>query len=424
MAEMERKQEATKAPVAATTEDSETPAANDSAELLTDSVTQVHCNSDTASGAIEHSLMGRGDSSPESLQTSNITIPKAAALTGTTLAHPVVTSSFPACLAETASVGVASSDTDTVRRQVDHASLMNGGSIFVSAPSMPASSTQSGTDARVITGHEYAQSVERWLWQQYWWMQMQQMNWMTWMYVTTQMAAAASCLPPTSTSTAQAQTTMMRDNGAALGVPPIPGVVPPQGVDQQPQQPGGRECKIPSLSRRLAAEFLDFLLVFSVKLIVSIIAVDNGLNLFQTVPATDVETLLTMAWDPSIALSITSELVIMEVINRVFICIFESVCISSLGATPGKRMMGIRVIACEELVEMPGNRIRILPAGNIGFGNSLIRAAVKNFSLAFFFPVCLTVFFFPHNRTGYDVLSSSIVVELPEDDIWAMRLRR
>jgi len=46
-------------------------------------------------------------------------------------------------------------------------------------------------------------------------------------------------------------------------------------------------------------------------------------SLFQSVPATDVETLLTMNWDPNVALSITSELVVMEVINRIFICIFE-----------------------------------------------------------------------------------------------------
>jgi len=43
-------------------------------------------------------------------------------------------------------------------------------------------------------------------------------------------------------------------------------------------------------------------------------------SLFQTA---DVETLLTMNWDPNLALSITSELVVMEVINRIFICIFE-----------------------------------------------------------------------------------------------------
>jgi len=36
-----------------------------------------------------------------------------------------------------------------------------------------------------------------------------------------------------------------------------------------------------------------------------------------------------------------------------------------VGATPGKRMLGIRVVACNELVDLPGSRIRILPAGNI-----------------------------------------------------------
>jgi len=30
-----------------------------------------------------------------------------------------------------------------------------------------------------------------------------------------------------------------------------------------------------------------------------------------------------MNWDPNLALSITSELVVMEVINRIFICVFE-----------------------------------------------------------------------------------------------------
>ena len=38
----------------------------------------------------------------------------------------------------------------------------------------------------------------------------------------------------------------------------------------------GRECRIPSLSRRVTAEFIDFLLVFSVKLVMSIIAVEYG----------------------------------------------------------------------------------------------------------------------------------------------------
>lgn len=286
----------------------------------------------------------------------------------------------------------------------------------------PHCGTASPSRPQTMTVREYAQSVEQWFYQQYWWTQ--QMNWMTWMYITAPMMAAASCMPsvpgmpPAPTST-----------GAPVSGPPArqAGAVPQPDIPQ-PQRTGGRECKIPTLSRRVAAEFLDFLLVFSVKLMVSIIAVDNGFNpgdsLFQTLPTGDVETLWTINWDANVALNITSELVLIEVINRTFICIFEAVCIAYLAATPGKRLMGIRVISCNELSELPGNRTRILPGGKVGLWNSLLRAAIKNFSLAFFFPVCLTVFFFPHNRTGYDVLSSSIVVELPEDDIWAIQRRR
>ena len=31
-------------------------------------------------------------------------------------------------------------------------------------------------------------------------------------------------------------------------------------------------------------------------------------------------------------------------------------------------MLGIRVIACDELIDLPGNRIHVRPAGNIGLG--------------------------------------------------------
>jgi len=31
-------------------------------------------------------------------------------------------------------------------------------------------------------------------------------------------------------------------------------------------------------------------------------------------------------------------------------------------------MLGIRVIACNDLIDLPANRVRILPAGNIDLG--------------------------------------------------------
>lgn len=48
--------------------------------------------------------------------------------------------------------------------------------------------------------------------------------------------------------------------------------------------------------------------------------------------------------------------------------------------------------------------------------SAFIRSVIKNFSMAFFFPVCLTVFFFQHNRAAYDVISNCAVVEPLHED--------
>lgn len=42
---------------------------------------------------------------------------------------------------------------------------------------------------------------------------------------------------------------------------------------------------------------------------------------------------------------------------------------------------------------------------------AVIRSVVKNFSLTFLFPICFTLFSFQHNRTVYDIIAGSIVVE-------------
>ena len=41
---------------------------------------------------------------------------------------------------------------------------------------------------------------------------------------------------------------------------------------------------------------------------------------------------------------------------------------------------------------------------------SFLRALLKNFSMTFLFPVFLTVLFFEHSRTAYDVIANSTVV--------------
>lgn len=80
--------------------------------------------------------------------------------------------------------------------------------------------------------------------------------------------------------------------------------------------------------------------------------------------------------------------------------------------------MNIRVIHAEAIVPPPGNQaaadvqyVLVAPAGYLTFPRAFFRSAVKNFSLAFFFPLCFTLFHFDYSRTLYDMMGKSLVIE-------------
>ena len=37
------------------------------------------------------------------------------------------------------------------------------------------------------------------------------------------------------------------------------------------------------------------------------------------------------------------------------------------GATPGKRLLGLRVVSCNEIVRIDGNKVAVHPANNMTF---------------------------------------------------------
>ncbi|KAK2165166.1 hypothetical protein LSH36_54g09032 [Paralvinella palmiformis] len=128
--------------------------------------------------------------------------------------------------------------------------------------------------------------------------------------------------------------------------------------------------KIPPLWKRVAAEFLDFFLLFITKLVVTIFFVEYvGL---VDLHHYDFEYLMTTDMDYNTAFTMTSELVAMEIVNRVFICIFETLCLRKGlggtvgGTTPGKRILGLKVISCREVSSLLGRKVLVIPAGNIG----------------------------------------------------------
>jgi len=87
------------------------------------------------------------------------------------------------------------------------------------------------------------------------------------------------------------------------------------------------------------------------------------------------------------------------------------------GATPGKLVMGIRVVLCTKVTHMEGRPVDVVtvyPGTDLGFGWAFARAFAKSMILALLFPVCFVLFFFRHNRTGYDIMCRTIVVEDPQ----------
>ena len=118
--------------------------------------------------------------------------------------------------------------------------------------------------------------------------------------------------------------------------------------------------KIASVWKRCVAEFIDFLALFVLKLIVTFVAVDTFelIDLEEFMSRYD-SSLVTLAagkeLDMAAALDLTSDIVFLEMIHRLVVCVFEAVCTyrgtvgSPGGATPGKLVMGLRIFRCDRV---------------------------------------------------------------------------
>ncbi|XP_074656950.1 uncharacterized protein LOC141910129 isoform X3 [Tubulanus polymorphus] len=180
----------------------------------------------------------------------------------------------------------------------------------------------------------------------------------------------------------------------------------------------GTVYRIPPIWKRVVAEFIDFILLLLIKVGVTCVLVDITGSISELHPLNiDLDRILaTGEIDYEQMIALTTEVVVMETVNRVFISIFEAMCLRHGvnmvgGSTPGKRLMGLCVVSCIDVQELGESTIRVIPAENIGFWNALVRSVIKNFSLAFLFPLCLTAIAFQHGRAVYDILANSVVVE-------------
>jgi len=188
----------------------------------------------------------------------------------------------------------------------------------------------------------------------------------------------------------------------------------------QPPGTDGYEYRIPPIWKRLAAEFIDSSMLFLLKFSITFMAID----VFDFIDIDDLDLLQTnLRIDYKMAVEMTYGILILEIIHRVIVCIFEAFWLQHGaygligGATPGKYIMGLRVVQCRNItpVERPNepDMVLVSPGTDLGLSLALGRSMVKNLVLAFIFPICFSMFFFRFNRTGYDLICHSLVIEDP-----------
>lgn len=95
------------------------------------------------------------------------------------------------------------------------------------------------------------------------------------------------------------------------------------------------------------------------------------------------------------------------------------------GATPGKKIMRLRVLYVEAVLSRPRALpiyyvfriqretiwVKLYPGESPTLLRSFIRTVAKNLVITLFFPICIILIMLRNNRTSYDIISKTIVVD-------------
>uniref|UniRef100_A0A2M4BTA2 Putative conserved plasma membrane protein n=1 Tax=Anopheles marajoara TaxID=58244 RepID=A0A2M4BTA2_9DIPT len=232
-------------------------------------------------------------------------------------------------------------------------------------------------------------------------------------------AAAAAAAAAANNSSAAGQTAGANRTGRTDLLDPAR---PDAGINRH----GGFEYVIAPLWKRFAAEAIDIAIIFLLKIMTTLAFIDAfDIDLFYM----DLDAIRnSFEEDYTELLSFTSELIFLEIVIKIAVCIYEAAWTAHVqvipgSATPGKMLMGLRIVHAESVVvlepqPLPGLlnnqiplRALLYPATPPSFGRAFARAVVKNVVIAFFFPMCLLLLCFRHNRSIYDVMTKTVVVE-------------
>ncbi|XP_036205327.1 protein FAM8A1 [Myotis myotis] len=198
---------------------------------------------------------------------------------------------------------------------------------------------------------------------------------------------------------------------AAVRATPVTraGSAAPSRTPSETGRQAGREYVIPSLAHRFMAEMVDFFILFFIKatIVLSIMHLSGIKDISKFAMHYIIEEI-----DEDTSMEDLQKMMVVALIYRLLVCFYEIICIwGAGGATPGKFLLGLRVVTCDTSVLIAPSRVLVIPSSNVSITTSTIRALIKNFSIASFFPAFITLLFFQHNRTAYDIVAGTIVVK-------------
>ncbi|XP_066481257.1 protein FAM8A1 [Tiliqua scincoides] len=280
-------------------------------------------------------------------------------------------------------------------------------------------------DSKALSAGEYSRRVHQWLWDSY----CGYLSWQSGLAALMAGAAAASAsaaVPPPAAyyynspfcyllaapegapAPARATTAWQPPRGRLAPPAPHAGAGAAPSL-REPGRQAGREYAIPSLAHRFVAEMVDFFILFFIKAIIvlSIMHLSGIKDISKFAMHYIIEEI-----DEDTSMEDLQKMMIVALVYRLLVCFYEIICIwGAGGATPGKFLLGLRVVTCDTSVLIAPSRVLVIPSSNVSMTTSTIRALIKNFSIASFFPAFITLLFFQHNRTAYDIVAGTIVVK-------------
>ncbi|EPQ11935.1 Protein FAM8A1, partial [Myotis brandtii] len=125
----------------------------------------------------------------------------------------------------------------------------------------------------------------------------------------------------------------------------------------------GREYVIPSLAHRFMAEMVDFFILFFIKatIVLSIMHLSGIKDISKFAMHYIIEEI-----DEDTSMEDLQKMMVVALIYRLLVCFYEIICIwGAGGATPGKFLLGLRVVTCDTSVLIAPSRVLVIPSSNV-----------------------------------------------------------